>query len=789
MQLSFPLVLFLSLASVTLSQTADDARWDNRFAVAGVPGNVTAMAFDKKRIYLGGTVQSIGRVLADAVAEFDGKAWRALPDGPQQDPILLNVLALEIFNNRLYVGGFFTNVGGVPAGGFASWHGNHWSVPGGTNGVVYALKADQRSLLVAGRFTLPGYTNPVALARYDKHGNWQVLNSELPPTGDEDLVSVDSIDQVQVLPNGDLVCSIAFAIREWWGGFSYPYYHLLARYDAQLGWTDFSGPDGDPVGFGDYVLTRFGNTLIAAGSFTNAMNSTLQNIAQWDGSQWQPLGDGLEGEVYAVAGNDHVLYALHRRNVATVVGRSAVSRWEGQQWTRIGVLQSTDPYGRLFVGSDEDVYASGFFSGLDSTVAPGVAHWNGKEWEPLVKGTHAGVAGIINTVFAFAEHQGSVYMGGIFLSAGHSFSDGLARWDGEKWHDVSGGLGTWFHRIRALASSGDRLFASGVFTNLGGVPANNVASWDGSRWEALGNGIFGTVVKLVWWRSNLYAGGRFYLADSNAVENIAQWDGVTWQSVGGCNSNVNALVEWRGDLYAGGRFTSAGGVAVSQLAKWDGVHWSDVGGGVGGNGDDDDEAGPTVSAFGVGPDGLYVGGQFTIVGSASATNIARWDGTNWHALGLGWSGTVTAIAVQERQVFVGGSVRDESGKTIDAILRWDGTNWNSLGSGISDVRRFNVYALLARENDLFVGGRFATAGGKPSGSVARWVSHPRIRVVQDTHGPNRHAQIFSEPGLRFRLETSTDLRNWNAVNEDEESERKIDGLKIGQRFFRGVLER
>jgi hypothetical protein len=753
-----------------------------------------AMTFDKKRIFLGGAMQSVGRVRVDAVAQFKRQKWHPVEDGPETDPTLLNVMALEIFRGSLYVGGFFTNVAGIAAGGFASWRANQWSVPSGGTGVVYALKSDENSLLVGGRFSVPGYINPVALARYDKRGRWEVLNSELPPCGDEDLACIDSVDQVQLLPNGDAVCSIAFAVREWWGGFSYPYYHVLARYDTDGNWSEFSTPDGDMTGLNYYWLGSFGDVFVAGGSFTNATNSAIRNIAQWNGREWLPLGAGLEGEVYSVAGNQRVLYALHGRNVSgAAVGRSVVSRWNGNEWKRIGTVQSTDTFGRLFVSPDDDAYVTGFFSGIDTVVAPGLARWREEKWEPLVDENGGGVAGVINTVFALTEHQGSVYMGGIFLSAGDTFSDGLARWDGEQWKDVSGGIGTWFHRVRALCSSGERLFAAGVFTNIGGTSVSNVASWDGAKWGALGDGLAGTVVSLAWWQSNLYAGGRFQMSGSNRVQNIARWDGSSWQSLGGgCNSNVNAVVEWRGELYVGGRFNESGGVAVSGLAKWNGTQWADVGGGVSGIGDDDESTGATVVSLAVGADGLYIGGQFTVAGTVSATNIVRWDGTNWHTLGGGWPGLLSAIAVRDRHVFVGGAVNDENGETADGILRWDGSRWSKLGSGISDpARRMRVSALLARENDLFVGGRFPFAGGKPSANVARWVERPQLRIdcEVDALGSMR-ARVRGEPGLSLRLETSTDLREWNLIESDNDNRHEVrfGAPTSAKRFYRLVAE-
>src|SRR5687768_12531419 len=42
---------------------------------------------------------------------------------------------------------------------------------------------------------------------------------------------------------------------------------------------------------------------------------------------------------------------------------------------------------------------------------------------------------------------------------------------------------------------------------------------------------------------------------------------------------------------------------------------------------------------------LYIGGAFTIVGKTTASCIAKWDGTNWSALGAGMNNAVSALAV------------------------------------------------------------------------------------------------------------------------------------------------
>jgi hypothetical protein len=301
----------------------------------------------------------------------------------------------------------------------------------------------------------------------------------------------------------------------------------------------------------------------------------------------------------------------------------------------------------------------------------------------------------------------------------------------------------------------------------------------------LSSGITNNVVALAWWNSNLYAGGRFEAAGDMVVGNIAQWNGGSWQSLaGGCNSNVLTMAVWRGDLYVGGRFTMVGDVAVSRLARWDGNQWHNVGDGVDGS---EEFPGPAVRALAASPEGLYVAGQFTTAGSVPATNIARWDGTNWHALKQGWSGTVNAIAARDGEVFVGGALTDPDGQSIDGVMRWDGTNWHSLGTGVDDrTGNARVFALLARQDDVFVGGRFTSAGGKPSANVARWVRHPRLRISKLNAGNQVSVRVTGEPGIHLHLETSTDLKHWNPFDwEDQEhSQRAWEQMDGATRFFR-----
>jgi hypothetical protein len=112
-------------------------------------------------------------------------------------------------------------------------------------------------------------------------------------------------------------------------------------------------------------------------------------------------------------------------------------------------------------------------------------------------------------------------------------------------------------------------------------------------------------------------------------------------------------------------------------------------------------------------------------GGIAATNIAKWDGNNWSALGSGihdyslqdWPPTVRVLAVLGGDLYAAGNFRTAGGNESIGIAKWDGSSWSALGSGMND----GVDALVVSGGNLYAGGFFTTAGGKISGYVARAV--------------------------------------------------------------------
>jgi hypothetical protein len=178
--------------------------------------------------------------------------------------------------------------------------------------------------------------------------------------------------------------------------------------------------------------------------------------------------------------------------------------------------------------------------------------------------------------------------------------------------------------------------------------------------------------------------------------------------IAGASNPVNALaVDDRGTLYVGGDFTGIGTVAANRIAKWDGSAWVALGPGMDGS----------VNALAVSGGDLYVGGDFTTAGGVSARSLAKWNGSAWSALGSGIDGDVLALAVSGGDLYAGGRF-NTAGGVLDTsyIAKWDGSGWSALGSGMNG----SVNALAVSGGDLYVGGAFTAAGGVSANRIAKW---------------------------------------------------------------------
>jgi hypothetical protein len=326
-------------------------------------------------------------------------------------------------------------------------------------------------------------------------------------------------------------------------------------------------------------------------------------------------------------------------------------------------------------------------------------------------------AGCNEKVYAITGGQpgsGVIYAGGAFVNAGGSPVNYIAMWDGTDWNDLDNGVN---FQVRSLMYQGGDLYVGGGFNlaGSGSTVAWSVARWDGASWSGLGNGIRGgEVYALEMYGNNLYAGGMFdTLSGFNPGRGIQMWDGSSWLTLGGSPGDgvsgppgfkVKALKTFNGELYVGGSFDMAGGVSASNIAKWDGTSWSAIGSGTNGE----------VNSIEVFNNELYIGGDFTDAGGVTVNGIAKLTGSTFTALGSGTNGKVNAIAAYMNKMYVTGAFTTAGSVTTQNIAAWDGTTWSAVGLGLN----FDGYTLEQYTGDLYIGGFFSVAGTAFANNIA-----------------------------------------------------------------------
>jgi hypothetical protein len=338
------------------------------------------------------------------------------------------------------------------------------------------------------------------------------------------------------------------------------------------------------------------------------------------------------------------------------------------------------------------------------------------------------------TIYALAVYEGDLYAGGTFTSAGGQTVNHIARWGGESWNAVGGGVNGI---VRTMLVHDGSLYVGGHFSSADDQTANHIARWDGEHWHAVGDGFNNAVMTMAVHDGALVAGGMFTHSGEMEVNFIALLDQPAgeWQPLGsGMNRSVLAVTSYDGYLVAGGHFTEAGSEEVGRLAIWFANQWLPISDGLLGSVRTMLSAGNVLLAGGAlqgnlsFPASPYQGdGEH----AASPTNqVVQWDWfpSPWEAVGPFLSGSAQAIHQHEGQLFAAGRFTrlfDESATLqVNLIAQWDGETWQPLGEGLGGMYNGSAEAMTTYNGKFIVAGYFATAGGEPATSIAAWDAPP-----------------------------------------------------------------
>ncbi len=288
------------------------------------------------------------------------------------------------------------------------------------------------------------------------------------------------------------------------------------------------------------------------------------------------------GDVYALAYANGVFYAGGDFTVLTPDKNwyNNAARFDNGSWTTCGSGLANDGIGmnyqvNFLIEYNGLLYAGGEFTAaggdpLNQRTAAYVANFYEGEW-------HQVGGGMDNTVTDMAVYNGELIVSGYFTTAAWLTPSGddynlnpvsanhIARWNGA-WNALGSGMDG---KVTALAVHNGELYAGGLFETAGGVPAKNIAKWNGTSWSAVGSGITEQVYTLVSYNNKLYAGGAFRILTGNAGDYIMRWDGSQWRNVGsGTDGPVFSIIQDSQGLIVGGDFSTAGGIPAKNVARF-----------------------------------------------------------------------------------------------------------------------------------------------------------------------------------------------------------------------------
>jgi hypothetical protein len=408
-------------------------RWDGedgqRVSVAG-GGRISALIADDAAGGLIATGQFIrvGDTPAACVARWDGAGWEALGtsevgNGAPNTQALLAVgpEGGEALGGRVFVAA--QKAGGEPTGGAAAWGGSGWEAIG--------------------------------------------------PDGDAEQTTISAFTLAD-LGTGPSVLAAA----EVWEGARRS--HRVLAWDGEL-WADIAKqPSGilETMAFGP--VDGGAQSVVAGGSF---LGDTDCAVVRLEGEEWVPVGDELAVDsgyisvnamVFHDDGSGPALYAGGSLDDLPQELADAVLRWDGKAWTRVGSYigapwESTNTVRALCsadLGDGMKLYAGGSFkwdseqryvaawdgqawtwiggalpryvvalAKLDTPEGPRLAAmtddgwgneiylWDGASWSPFVEDS-----GGITAMVTGSGADGSLYLGGSFISIDGVYSDGFARY-------------------------------------------------------------------------------------------------------------------------------------------------------------------------------------------------------------------------------------------------------------------------------------------------------------------------------------------------------------------------
>lgn len=347
-----------------------------------------------------------------------------------------------------------------------------------------------------------------------------------------------------------------------------------------------------------YALATFKGNLIAGGEFL-AMGTNYQTkrVALWNGTEWQNMGAGFDGQVRALAVFNNELYAagnFEKDSSGTISYPGRIAKWNGNAWVAVSNDLNTSDVRAMTVFNSKLHITNMRYDNQINTVRPVVSTFDGTTWSDLP----GEFKGPLNYAYLFAlgEYKGKLVAAGVFDSVDNVATHRAAMWDGSKWESLNlPVLGRQQLTPTVIGLSGKvfcikefqgKLFLGGIIADF--IKANGdtitppLVSWNDTSWTAyefnpnLSSSIINNLQVL---NDTLFTIGEYSYFDLNnqrqaVCDAFDANSNPPFKSLNFYNSSTNAVKGYaatvlNSELYVGGKFSYAGSNKVNNIARFD----------------------------------------------------------------------------------------------------------------------------------------------------------------------------------------------------------------------------
>ncbi|MEK6303669.1 MAG: hypothetical protein AABO41_23435 [Acidobacteriota bacterium] len=366
---------------------SDDDRWDNSMRLADANAapftSVRSIAVMGKDVYVGGRLASAGGVPVSGIARWDGVTWSNVGGGIDFCRGIFcfpTAYALEVKGDELIVGGNFGSIGGVLANKVAKWDGSKWSTIGDGINIcdgpdcvtVQSIALSGDNIYAIGNVLtdvkdIGGTVRVQGFVIWDG-ANWSPLGGGV--IGDSVTASINAIavSGTDVYVGGNFWSAGGIAAKNIvrWTGSAW----------AALG----SGVEGCVSANPNFACSPYvatiaakGKDVYAGGRFAAAGGTSANNIARWDGERWHALGSGANGLVMKLAVHGDWIYAGGTFTEIDGVKANGIARFDGSKWSPVG--SGVDGFVDVIAFSDNHMYIAGGFSTAGGKPAFNIVRW------------------------------------------------------------------------------------------------------------------------------------------------------------------------------------------------------------------------------------------------------------------------------------------------------------------------------------------------------------------------------------------------------------------------------